>query len=213
MSRTESMVCGNTLEKRSSRAQGHRSALHMVLVGTMLGVSLALTACAPGASQAQATATPQQQTGSGSAQATSTSPPAATPTTAASARQPRAGEAFADVPLPPGAQEVAGVAQLFQMFGAGMLAGGGLDPSAFTSVTGKTYTVNSTPRQVFDFYTANMSGWTNESQAFQAQTGEQGGVGFWSRDGRNRIAWIVVSDRAAEGFPQSSQLLVWEARR
>lgn len=200
-------------KERLASARGIHAAVHKALLATLAGASLTLAACTPSATQTQATATPQQQTGAGSTQATSTAAPPATATSAPSgAGQAGASQAFADVPLPSGAQEVAGASQFNQML-AGMLAGGGLDPNSFTSISGKVYTVNSPPRQVFDFFAANMRGWTNEAQSFQSPGLEQGGVGFWSRDGRNRIVWIVVTDRSAEGLPQSSQLLVWEARR
>ncbi len=202
-----------TPNERSAGARGIHAAAHQALLATLLSASVTLVACAPSATQTQATATPQQQTSTGSTQATSTPAPQATATTAPSgAGQAGAGQAFADVPLPSGAQEVGGAAQFNQML-AGMLAGGGLDPNSFTSVSGKVYTVNTPPRQVFDFFAASMRGWTSEAQSFQTPGFEQGGVGFWSRDGGNRIVWIVVADRSAEGLPQSSQLLVWEARR
>jgi hypothetical protein len=88
-----------------------------------------------------------------------------------------------------------------------MLAGGGLNQSDYTSINGKLYAVNSTPRQVLDYYVANMSAWNLESQSFQATAG----VGFWSRDGGNRIVWILAAENPAGSRAQPNCL--WEARK
>jgi hypothetical protein len=193
-----------------------RSAVLRAVLVAIAGL-IAAGACAPSGTQTQATATPQQSTTGVTAtqtmQATPTSAPAATATTAPSGgSQAGAGQAFADVPLPPGAVEGPGAAQYNQMLSA-MLAGGGVNQSDFTSITGKLYNVNSAPRQVLDFYNTNMGGWTNQSQMIQAPGGQQAVVGFWTRDNGNRILWILVTEGSVTGSSAGSQMLVWEARK
>lgn len=108
------------------------------------------------------------------------------------------GDAFEDVPVPSGADEVSSGEWSGSIPGA--VPGIGADPETFTSVEFKEYEVDASPSDVINFYRDNLSGW-NEEMALSTGSGdEEGGFGVWTRDDGQKALWITAgtSDGATD---------------
>jgi len=115
----------------------------------------------------------------------------------------RAEEAFEDVPLPEGAEELppsrwTGM-EVFRMFCAVHLPPGRLDVEAYTHATFKVYKVDALPDDVLEFYKNRRGSWEDVFPG--------GNVLFWTRDGGARV--VVISPAEGDG---TALLQIVEAR-
>ena len=119
--------------------------------------------------------------------------------------EPGEGEAFADVPLPEGADEIS-TASFSGSEAAGLIPpGADVDVEQYTEVVYKVYEVEGSPEDVINFYKDRRGDW-DEAFAFSS---EEGGLIVWTRDDGARTVWIATSG-AIDGTG-ATDLLIWEA--
>jgi hypothetical protein len=108
------------------------------------------------------------------------------------------GAAFEDVPVPSGANETGSGKWSGSI--PGLVPGVGAEPGDFTSVEYKQFEVDGSPSDVISFYRDNMGGWNEEFAYTGGETGDEGGIGIWTRDDGRVAVWITAgsSDGATE---------------
>jgi hypothetical protein len=105
------------------------------------------------------------------------------------------GDAFDDVPLPDGAEEVNEVTVSGQQFPFFVPTESGVDTEAFGEWTMKEYDVDASVGDVVDFYKDNRGSW---DEAY-AVTSSDAGLIVWASDDGNRAAWVSFGEGGSAG--------------
>jgi hypothetical protein len=100
------------------------------------------------------------------------------------------GDAFSDVPLPDGADEVSEVTISGQQFPFFVPTESGVDSEAFGEWTMKEYDVDASVGDVVDFYKDNQGDW-DEAYAI---TSSDGGLIVWASDDSQRAVWLSIGE-------------------
>lgn len=115
--------------------------------------------------------------------------------------EPGEGEAFADVPLPEGADEIS---TLTMSGGEAFIPpGGDIDAERIGEVTMTIYQVDGSPADVLAFYKDRQGDW---EETFSLST-DEGGLLVWTAEGGNRVVWISTGEGDEPG---TTSLSIWE---
>ena len=100
------------------------------------------------------------------------------------------GDAFDDVPLPDGADELSELTISGSQFPLFVPTEAGVDAEAFGDVTVREYSVDSSAEDVINFFKDNQGDW---DEAY-ALTSSDGGLVIWASDDGKRAVWISAGE-------------------
>lgn len=105
------------------------------------------------------------------------------------------GEAFEDIPLPDGADEVESVTISGSTLPFFVPAEAGVDAESFGELTMKEYEVDASPADVMEFYQDSRGDW---DEAFSVAT-DEGGLLIWTKGDGDRAVWISAGEGSDAG--------------